>query len=179
MCARRRHPGHFKARDVCRPIERRRVLRPVVDPAWNAQHGFGPPAVPTRVTREFVRASLRNDWEFASHRRCSSASGTSHCRPADGRRLSRGMAGRRKDAGREKCPRNVVGDVPLDGRRPARRVSHTVRSPQTENVSRAQARSCIMRPLNHGQIGNVGQREGDTLWVRKNPSRFSSPSTAF
>jgi hypothetical protein len=28
----------------------------VIDPAWNAPHGFGPPAVPTRVTaREFVR----------------------------------------------------------------------------------------------------------------------------
>jgi hypothetical protein len=37
-----RHPGNFKGRDVCRPIERRRCALSLSDPARNAQHGFGP-----------------------------------------------------------------------------------------------------------------------------------------
>src|ERR1700686_58344 len=60
-----------RQRSECVSTDRGAPCAPsVVDPAWNAQHGFGPPAVPTLVTaREFVRASLRHDWQFATDRR--------------------------------------------------------------------------------------------------------------
>jgi hypothetical protein len=40
------------------------------EPAWNAQHGFGPGECrPQMTAREFVRESLQHDWEFATHTR--------------------------------------------------------------------------------------------------------------
>jgi hypothetical protein len=54
------HRGVVDGVGLCRMFNRATCGH--TPPTWNTQHGFGPPAVPTRVTaREFVRASLRHD----------------------------------------------------------------------------------------------------------------------
>jgi hypothetical protein len=86
----------------------------------------------SHLTRRLFGSMLRRIWALP-------------CRPADGQRLSRCTAGRRRDAGREKCPRNVVGGRAA-GRMPARpKVVTTARSQRQRMLTGAQVRWPIMR----------------------------------
>jgi hypothetical protein len=52
---------------------------------------------------------------------------------------------RRKDAGRESCPRNVVGDAPLDGMPARQKSSHHGAITAAENVDRYHAADQLTR----------------------------------
>jgi hypothetical protein len=86
----------------------------------------------SHLTRRLFGSMLRRIWALP-------------CRPADGQRLSRCTAGRRRDSGREKCPKNVVGGRAA-GLMPARpKVVTTARSQRQRMLTGAQVRWPIMR----------------------------------